>query len=90
MLLYLGVDKNDARPLLIYQPEDNLDQESVFNVLVPYFIEAKKRRQIIMVTHNPNLVVATDSDQVIIAKATSNDINQVPVFTYVGGGPGKS
>ncbi|MDR2653633.1 MAG: AAA family ATPase, partial [Prevotellaceae bacterium] len=86
MLLYLGVDKNDTRPLLIDQPEDNLDPESVFNVLVPYFIEAKKRRQIIMVTHNPNLVVATDSDQVIVAKITPKDVNQLPIFTYSGGG----
>jgi predicted ATPase len=86
MLLYLGVDKNDTRPLLIDQPEDNLDPESVFNILVPYFIEAKKRRQIIMVTHNPNLVIATDSDQVIVAKIAPKDINQLPVFTYSGGG----
>jgi hypothetical protein len=86
MLLYLGVDKNDTRPLLIDQPEDNLDPESVFNVLVPYFIEAKMRRQIIMVTHNPNLVVATDSDQVIVARITPKDVNQLPVFTYSGGG----
>jgi hypothetical protein len=86
MLLYLGVDKNDTRPLLIDQPEDNLDPESVFNVLVPYFVEAKKRRQIIMVTHNPNLVIATDSDQVIVAKITPKDVNQLPIFTYSGGG----
>lgn len=86
MLLYLGVDKNDTRPLLIDQPEDNLDPESVFNILVPYFLEAKKRRQIIMVTHNPNLVVATDSDQVIVAKISPKDINRLPVFTYLGGG----
>jgi len=86
MLLYLGVDKNDSRPLLIDQPEDNLDPESVYNVLVPYFKEAKKRRQIIMVTHNPNLVVGTDSDQVIVASIKSNDIGKLPTFIYLGGG----
>jgi hypothetical protein len=86
MLLYLGIDKNDTRPLLIDQPEDNLDPESVFNILVPYFVEAKKRRQIIMVTHNPNLVVATDSDQVIIAKITPKGTGHLPVFEYLGGG----
>jgi hypothetical protein len=42
MLLYLAVDKNDTRPLLIDQPEDNFDPESVYSVLVPYFIEVKK------------------------------------------------
>jgi ABC-type lipoprotein export system ATPase subunit len=86
MLLYLGVDKNDTRPLLIDQPEDNLDPESVYSVLVPYFTEAKKRRQIIMVTHNPNLVVATDSDQVIVANIVTNGIGKLPTFTYFGGG----
>jgi hypothetical protein len=39
-----------------------------------------------MVTHNPNLVVATDSDQVIVAKIESKDINQLPIFRYSGGG----
>jgi len=86
MLLYLGVDKKDTRPLLIDQPEDNLDPESVCSVLVPYFIEAKKRRQIIMVTHNPNLVVATDSDQVIVATCHPKGVNELPVFNYLGGG----
>lgn len=86
MLLYLGVDKNDTRPLLIDQPEDNLDPESVYNVLVPYFVEAKKRRQIIMVTHNPNLVIATDSDQVIVADCKTKETSGLPIFTYSGGG----
>jgi energy-coupling factor transporter ATP-binding protein EcfA2 len=86
MLLYLGVDKNDIRPLLIDQPEDNLDPESVYSVLVPYFVEAKKRRQIIMVTHNSNLVIATDSDQVIIANCKTEETGSLPIFTYSGGG----
>jgi hypothetical protein len=38
-----------------------------------------------MVTHNPNLVVATDSDQVIIASSESEDKNKLPTFTYLGG-----
>jgi hypothetical protein len=86
MLLYLGVDKNDTRPLLIDQPEDNLDPQSVYKVLVPYFVKAKKRRQIIMVTHNPNLVVATDSDQVVIADCKTEESKRLPIFTYFGGG----
>jgi predicted ATPase len=86
MMLYLEVDKNDTRPLLIDQPEDNLDPETVYEILTPYFKKAKKRRQIIMVTHNPNLVVATDSDQVIIATSKPEDVNKLPVFTYYGGG----
>jgi ABC-type cobalamin/Fe3+-siderophores transport system ATPase subunit len=86
MLLYLGVDKNDTRPLLIDQPEDNLDPESVYGILVPYFLEAKRRRQIIMITHNPNLVVGTDSDQVIVASIKEKTVNQLPKFSYIAGG----
>jgi ABC-type lipoprotein export system ATPase subunit len=86
MILFLKIDKNDNRPLLIDQPEDNLDPESVYKILVPYFKEAKKRRQIIMVTHNPNLVVGTDSEQIIIEKQEKNPDNILPKFSYISRG----
>jgi predicted ATPase len=66
-LLYLAIDKEDDRPLIIDQPEENLDPKSIFDELVPLFREVKSRRQIIIVTHNANLVVNTDADQVIVA-----------------------
>jgi predicted ATPase len=62
LLLYLAIDQQDRRPLIIDQPEENLDPNSVFEVLVPHFREARKRRQVIVVTHNANLVVNTDAD----------------------------
>ena len=74
------------RPLLIDQPEDNLDPASVYDILVPYFKEAKKRRQIIIVTHNPNLVVGTDSDQIIIANSENKIASKLPEFNYISGG----
>lgn len=67
LILYLEMDQNDRRPLLIDQPEENLDNESVYRVLTGYFRKAKNRRQILLVTHNPNLVVNTDSEQVIVS-----------------------
>jgi predicted ATPase len=51
LLLYLAVHIHDRRPLLIDQPEENLDPHSVISELVPHFRIAKKRRQIIMVAH---------------------------------------
>ena len=69
LVLYLLMDEDDTRPLLIDQPEGNLDNSSVYKQLVPYIRKAKKRRQIILITHNPNLVVATDAEQIIIATA---------------------
>ena len=67
LLLYLALDDADDRPLIIDQPEENLDPRSVFDELVGLFERAKTKRQVIMVTHNPNLVVNTDADQIIVA-----------------------
>jgi predicted ATPase len=66
LIFYLLIDR-DRRPLIIDQPEENLDNETVFNVLVPLIKRAKKERQIIIVTLNPNLAVVCDSEQIIRA-----------------------
>lgn len=81
LLIYLGIDTADTRPLIIDQPEDNLDNTSVFNILVPYFRKAKQRRQIFLITHNANLVINTDSEQVIIA-SMERQANTWPQITY--------
>lgn len=86
LTLYLGLDTWDVRPLVIDQPEENLDPISVSDDLVPFFREAATRRQIVMVTHNANLVVNTDSDQVIVAKATRPSPTDLPRVTYAAGG----
>ena len=64
LVFYLVLDK-DNKPLIIDQPEDNLDNQSVAEILVPYIKNAKKMRQIIMVTHNPNLAIVADAEQII-------------------------
>jgi ABC-type Mn2+/Zn2+ transport system ATPase subunit len=84
--LYLSIDKEDDRPLIIDQPEENLDPKSIFDELVPLFKEVKNRRQIIIVTHNANLVVNTDADQVIIAKAGAHAPGNLPQISYQSGG----
>ncbi len=86
LLLYLSLDESDDRPLIIDQPEENLDPKSVFEELVPLFIAAKSKRQVIMVTHNANLVVNTDADQIIIAEAGSHQAQGLPPITYTAGG----
>ncbi|MGA2605873.1 MAG: TrlF family AAA-like ATPase [Terriglobia bacterium] len=67
LLLYLEAEQDDNRPLIIDQPDDNLDNLSVYPSLVEYFRKRKKTRQIIIITHNPNLVVNTDAEEVIVA-----------------------
>ena len=86
LLLYLALDDDDDRPLVIDQPEENLDPQSVFDELVPTFMEAKARRQVVMVTHNGNLVINTDADQVIIANAEPQPAGGLPRLTYHAGG----
>lgn len=85
LILFLELDKEDKRPILIDQPEENLDNRSVYHTLVRYFRDAKKRRQVIVVTHNPNLVVNTDSEQVIVADFDRNLARQVSRIFYVSG-----
>jgi energy-coupling factor transporter ATP-binding protein EcfA2 len=86
LLLYLSIDQSDDRPLIIDQPEENLDPKSVFDELVERFREARGRRQVIIVTHNANLVVNTDADQVIVASAGPHRRGDLPEITYQGGG----
>lgn len=81
LVFYLLVDKDDI-PIIIDQPEENLDNQTIFKVLVKCIKAAKQRRQVIMVTHNPNLAVVCDAEQIICAtcdKATNT-------FYYVSGG----
>ncbi len=86
LLLYLALDESDDRPLIIDQPEENLDPKSVFDELVSLFIDAKSKRQVIMVTHNANLVINTDADQIIVAEAGPHQSGGLPPISYRAGG----
>jgi ABC-type lipoprotein export system ATPase subunit len=86
LILYLALDTQDDRPIILDQPEENLDPQSVFDVLTGYFREIRGRRQVLVVTHNPNLVVNTDADQVIIASSERITGDTLPHFSYESGG----
>ncbi len=86
LLLYLALDDSDDRPLIIDQPEENLDPKSVFDELVALFVAAKAKRQVIMVTHNANLVINTDADQIIVAEAGPHTSSGLPPISYSAGG----
>lgn len=57
-----------STPIIYDQPEDDLDNQFIINELVGIFKSIKKFRQVIIVTHNANLVVNSDTEQVIIAQ----------------------
>lgn len=80
LVFYLMLDKDDI-PLIIDQPEDNLDNQSVSKILVPFIKEARRRRQIIMVTHNPNLAVVADAEQVIHVSIDKKNQHKVTITT---------
>ena len=72
LVFYLLLDMDNS-PLILDQPEDNLDNDSVANILVDFIKYAKKKRQIIIVTHNPNLAVVADAEQVIYVSIDKKD-----------------
>ncbi|MEE8114811.1 MAG: hypothetical protein V3T23_10720 [Nitrososphaerales archaeon] len=79
LIFYLLVDRSDL-PLILDQPDENIDQQTVFNVLIPCVKEAKKNRQILVVTHNPNLAVVCDAEQFVYCshdKAANNKVSYV-------------
>lgn len=81
LTLLIG-ESEDAWPILLDQPEDDLDSRSIYSSIVPFLMKRKKSRQIIMVSHNPNLVVGADSEQVIIANRHGDDRQNVDKRTF--------
>lgn len=60
-------------PLIIDQPEDNLDNRLIRQVIVNILASMKLARQVIVATHNPNLPVLGDAEQCVILQATGRD-----------------
>ncbi len=80
LVFYLLVDDSDL-PLIIDQPEANLDNMTVADKLVACIRNARERRQVIIVTHNPNLAVVCDADQIIHASMDIADGHRISYKT---------
>lgn len=87
LILFLYISSAEC-PILIDQPEDNLDNRTIYELLCKIIKEKKVQRQIILVSHNANIVVATDSENVIVAnqegQASTPGKNKCR-FEYVNG-----
>jgi ABC-type transport system involved in cytochrome bd biosynthesis fused ATPase/permease subunit len=83
VLLALILSSGTNRPLIIDQPEDNLDGGFIYSTLVPVLRRAKERRQVIIVTHNPNVAVLGDAELIIVMKA-ANDFGQIVARGSIG------
>ena len=74
VLLKLLIELADSDcPILIDQPEDDLDNRSVYDLLIEFIRNKKVNRQIIIVTHNANIVLGADADEVIVANQDGVD-----------------
>lgn len=87
VLLQLLIDLADSEcPILIDQPEDDLDNRSIFEQLIPFIKRKKITRQVIVVTHNANIVVGSDAEEIIVANQDGADCeNKLKRFEYRSG-----
>ena len=72
VLLGILLLSDSTKPLLIDQPEDNLDSEFIYKTIVKTLRKIKEQRQVIIVTHNPNIAVLGDAELIIPLKSTNN------------------
>ncbi len=63
-------------PLVLDQPEDDLDNHLIYELIVTQLREVKRRRQIIVVTHNPNIVVNGDAELVVALAARNGETHK--------------
>ncbi|KHE69435.1 MULTISPECIES: TrlF family AAA-like ATPase [Capnocytophaga] len=87
LMLIIGLSKSKS-PILIDQPEDNLDNRSVSENIISYLRNKKIERQIILVTHNANIVVNADAENVIVANQkgqNDKETSSIYKFDYING-----
>lgn len=71
ILLAILLQSKSKYPLIIDQPEDNLDSEFIYKTIVANLRKIKENRQVIIVTHNPNIAVLGDAELITPLKSTS-------------------
>ncbi|MBN1040202.1 hypothetical protein DVW12_16060 [Clostridium botulinum] len=64
-----GVITRDSTPLIIDQPEDNLDNVYIYKTLVESLKNIKNSRQVIVITHSSTIVTNADAEEVIVMKS---------------------
>lgn len=83
--LLIELDSSKS-PILIDQPEDDLDNRSIFTELIPFLKDKKRYRQMIIVTHNANVVLGADAEEIIVSnQAGEGSPNLNNRFEYISG-----
>lgn len=80
ILMEYLVYKDTDKPILIDQPEDNVDNQTIYSKLRVWFSNLKLKRQVVVVTHDANIVVNADAENIIIANHQKKD-----KFKYING-----
>lgn len=75
---------DEKYPILIDQPEDDLDVGGIASDLVNFVIAEKRDRQIIIVTHNASLVICADTENIIVSDVKNGGSSKYN-FTYASG-----
>ena len=73
ILMEYLVHKDSDKPILIDQPEDNVDNQTIYNKLRVWFEKLKRNRQVIVVTHDANIVINADAENIIVASHSKKD-----------------
>jgi ABC-type lipoprotein export system ATPase subunit/uncharacterized coiled-coil DUF342 family protein len=87
VLKLLVESSEDKYPILIDQPEDDLDSRSISSEIVDFLRTKKKERQIILVTHNANIAIKADAEEIIVANrhSTQHKNQNDVMFDYATG-----
>jgi predicted ATPase len=73
LMLFLLAQK-DCDILLVDQPEDDLDNQTLYNEVITRLLAMKGRRQVIFATHSPNIPVLGDADQIVLCRYEEDGI----------------
>ena len=73
VLLEYILSKETKVPLLIDQPEDNIDNSTIYNELTNWIYAAKFKRQLLVVTHDANVAINADAENIIVAEEKNKD-----------------
>ncbi|MFH0957329.1 MAG: ABC transporter ATP-binding protein, partial [Pseudomonadota bacterium] len=69
----------DSTPIIIDQPEEDLDNEFVYRELVPLIRGIKERRQIIVISHNANIPVNGDAELIVALQVRNQRGHQMEI-----------
>ena len=73
LILHGATKLGEDRPLIIDQPEDDLDNLYIYHTLVKEFHAIKNSRQLIIATHNPNIPIAGDAENILVLNSNGDN-----------------